>query len=193
MAIHESTTISGQVRTGRYVIVQINNGGDYLNLKEVKAFGEVQINASFHSHPYLLMMQWCGHHRTFVGAELLQPFSAALSSEYLGFPATKCIDGDTEGPAKEGNMCHSKEPGEPSPWLAIDYGVSVTVERVEIFTREDCCGNRIRNVHVRVSNELPSSGSQMFSGDSLLGFFAGGAADGQHIIVSGKNEHLFYW
>ena len=49
MAIHESTTISGQVRTGRYVIVQINNGGDYLNLKEVKAFGEVQIDASSHS------------------------------------------------------------------------------------------------------------------------------------------------
>ena len=90
-------------------------------------------------------------------------------------------------------MCHSKEPGEPSPWLAIDYGVSVTVERVEIFTREDCCGHRIRNVNVRISNELPSSGSQMFSGGSLLGFFAGPAVDGQPIIMSGKNEHLFYW
>ena len=57
MVIYEHTTISGQVRTGRYVIVQINTGGDYLNLKEVKAFGEVQINASSHSDPYLLIQQ----------------------------------------------------------------------------------------------------------------------------------------
>ena len=83
-------------------------------------------------------------------------------------------------------MCHSKEPGEPSPWLAIDYGVSVTVARVEIFTREDCCGHRIRNVNVRVSNELPSSASQMFSGGSFLGHFAGPATNGQRINITGR-------
>ena len=108
------------------------------------------------------------------------------------YPAEKCIDGDTEtdvaadgGPKNDGNMCHTQEPGERSPWLAIDYGAAVTVKRVEIFNRGDCCGNRTNNVDVRVANEVPTSASQMFSGGSLLGHFAGPGTDGQHIIITG--------
>jgi len=80
-------------------------------------------------------------------------------------------------------MCHTHN--ERAPWLAIDYGSTVTVKRVEIFNREGCCGDRTKNVDVRVSNELPTSGSQMFSGGFLLGHFAGPGIDGQHIVVSG--------
>ena len=123
--------------------------------------------------------------QVFAGAELLQPITATLSSQHGVFPATKCIDGDTEGPAKEGNMCHDDDPYERAPWLAIDYGTSVTVKRVEIFNRDDCCGDRTKNVDVRVADELPTSASQMFSGGSLLGQFAGPATNGQHIIISG--------
>ena len=32
--------IPGQAISGRYVIVQMDNGNDALNLKEVKAFGD---------------------------------------------------------------------------------------------------------------------------------------------------------
>ena len=31
--------VSGQEASGRYVVVQMDNGGDQLNLREVKAFG----------------------------------------------------------------------------------------------------------------------------------------------------------
>ena len=79
-------------------------------------------------------------------------------------------------------MCHTEF--EPAPWLAIDYGTSVTVRRVEIFNR-DGFGDRTRNVDVCISNELPSTGSLMFSGGSLLGRFTGPAADGQKITISG--------
>ena len=88
-------------------------------------------------------------------------------------------------------MCHSLV-SQPCPWLAIDYNTRVTVQRVDIFNR-DTHGDRAKNVDVRVSDELPTSANEMFSGGSLLGFFAGPAADGQHIIMSGNNEHLFYW
>ena len=81
------------------------------------------------------------------------------------------------------NMCHTKN--EPSPWLAIDYGTPVTVNRVEIFNREDCCGDRTKNIDVRVSNELPTSASEMFTGGSLLGHFAGPATNGQRINITG--------
>ena len=81
-------------------------------------------------------------------------------------------------------MCHTEV--EPAPWLAIDYGTSVTVRRVEIFNR-DGFGDRTRNVDVRISNELPSTGALMFSGGSLLGHFTGPAADGQKITISGQD------
>ena len=115
-------------------------------------------------------------YKIFTGAELLHPITATLSSQYGDFEATNCID-NTE------NMCHSE--GEHTPWLAIDYGTSVLVKRVEIFNREDCCGERTKNVEVRISNELPTSASQMFTGGSFLGRFAGPATNGQHIIISG--------
>ena len=100
------------------------------------------------------------------------------------FPAVKCIDGDTEGHSLvDRNMCHTQN--EPSPWLAIDYGTTVTVTKVEIFNREACCGESTKNVDVRVSNELPTSANEMFSGGSLLGHFAGPGKNGQHIIITG--------
>jgi len=156
--------ITGQAMSGRYVIVQIDNGeGLPLSLREVRAFG--------------------------VKGELLQPFTASMSSKYDGqiYGPAKCIDGDTKTPSilfSGGNMCVTR--GDPSPWLAIDYGVTVTVSRVEIFNREDCCGARTRKVDVRVSNELPTSASAMFSGGSLLGHFAGPGRNGEHIIVTGQ-------
>ena len=101
------------------------------------------------------------------------------------FPAAKCIDGDTEGHSfHDRNMCHTN--GEPSPWLAIDYGTTVTVKTVEIFNRDGCCGDRTKNVDVRVSNELPTSDNQMFSGGSLLGHFTGPGTNGQLITITGE-------
>ena len=88
-------------------------------------------------------------------------------------------------------MCHTKgQSHEKSPWLAIDYGTSVTVERVKIFNRDDCCGDRTRNVEVRISNELPTSSSQMFSGGSLLGTFPGPATNAQNFEISGEKGFL---
>jgi len=154
--------------SGRYVIVQMDNGEDsVLNLKEVMAFWQK-------------------------GLELLQPVTAIQSSTEGDYPAEKCIDGVTTygdadtGQTNDGNMCHTQEPGERSPWLAIDYGTPVTVKRVEIFNRGDCCGWRTNNVDVRVANELPTSANQMFFGGSLLGHFAGPATDGEHIIITGE-------
>ena len=81
-------------------------------------------------------------------------------------------------------MCHTQP--EPSPWLAIDYGTTVAVKRVDIFNRGDCCGDRTKSVDVRVSNVLPSTASQMFSGGSLLGHFAGPGTNRQQIIITGS-------
>ena len=83
-------------------------------------------------------------------------------------------------------MCHSGD-SEQSPWLAIDYGISVKVERVEIFNRDDCCGDRTRHVDVLISNHLPTT-FRMFSSSFLhFGHFVGPATNGQQIIISGED------
>ena len=86
-------------------------------------------------------------------------------------------------------MCLSES--EQSPWLAIDYDSTVTVKRVEIHNRW-VFGERTRDVYVRISNELPTpSSSQMFSGGSLLGYFAGPGSDGQLITIRGNIVQTF--
>ena len=119
--------------------------------------------------------------------------TATLSSTLrAGFGAGNCIDGDTETiHPGENAMCHTKN--DATPWIAVDYGTSVIVERVEIFNRRDCCGDRTRNVDVRISDQLPTSGDQMFSGGSLLGHFAGPGTKGQHIIISGQKLLLNHY
>ena len=47
----------------------------------------------------------------------------------------------------------------PFPWLALHFGSKVRVDRVEIWNRRDCCGHRLRNFEVRVTDALPSSGA----------------------------------
>ena len=46
----------------------------------------------------------------------------------------------------------------PFPWLAIYLGSKARVDRVEIWNRRNCCGDRLRNFEVRVTDSLPSSG-----------------------------------
>ena len=108
----------------------------------------------------------------------LEPVTVTQSTTHESDEAAYCIDGDTGG-----RFCATHN--EPSPWIAIDYGTRVIVERVEIFNRNGY-GERARNVDVRISDELPTSAEHMFSGGTLLGHFAGPGTDGQHIIISGQ-------
>ena len=100
----------------------------------------------------------------------------------------RCIDGDV-GPDKRGkkfSFCHTKK--EPHPWLAIDYGKRVNVERVDIFNRRGKWGKRTEKVEVRISDQLPTSSKEKFSGGTLLGTFEGTGGNPQHIVVSGEEE-----
>ena len=130
---------------------------------------------------------------TGVNSPLLEPVTATQSSTLDDrFIALNCIDGGTGGSDRGGDqvvdLCQTEE--EEAPWIAVDYGRTVTVDRVEIFNRVACCGERTMNVDVRISDELPTSGSEMFSGGNLLGHFPGAASNGQHIIIRGEKQLL---
>ena len=112
----------------------------------------------------------------------LEPVTAILSSTWdESHAASYCINGDTQN----GRVCSSQN--ENAPWFAIDFGTEVMIERVEIFnTFGHANGARTRNVEIRISDELPTSGDEMFSGGTLLGHFAGPGTSEQHIIIPGQ-------
>ena len=111
--------------------------------------------------------------------------SSTLSSTGHGLGAAYCIDGNTK------TNCHTNN-NHHYPWLTLDFGKSFAINRVDIFNRVGCCGEGTKNVEVRVSEELPTSADQKFSGGSLLGTFPGPGTNGQHIVISGGNlEKIF--
>ena len=147
--------------------------------------------ASFYFHTFLICTDMYRSCFAFaVSVVELEPSTATLSSTHNDgqagkWVAGKCIDGNTDpGPWNNKSVCMTKS-GDATPWIAIDYGARVTVERVGVFNRE-LNGDRTRNVDVRISDELPTSGDHMFSGGTLLGHFAGPGRTRQHIIISGQ-------
>ena len=74
---------------------------------------------------------------------------------------------------------------ERAPWLAISFDENVvSIETVVLINRKNCCGERTKNVEIRLANELPPKpGNQMFSGGELLGTFKGPGTDGQRIEI----------
>merc|ERR1712179_19973 len=112
---------------------------------------------------------------------LLEPMTASLSSEpnpHRG--ADKCIDEIEK--EDEYNFCLTKS--ESAPWIGIDYGATVNVQEVIIYRCGGGCGERIIDVTVRISDELPTSSKRMFSGGTLLGRFRGRSHE--TIRISGK-------
>ena len=110
-----------------------------------------------------------------------------MSSTYHeGNGPDKCIDGITDGPdSHPGDLCHTSL--EPTPWLSMDFRNKsrVSLETVLLYNRMDSSANgaRAKNVEIRISDELPTSGTTMFPGGHLLGTFAGPGTSGQQIEI----------
>ena len=53
-------------------------------------------------------------------------------------------------------MCHTKQ--ERNPFLVVEYDNPVKVSEVKIYNRADCCGERLKNLHVIVTDQYPKVG-----------------------------------
>ena len=133
---------------------------------------------------------------TLPGQEQLTPVAASMSSTYKSssgiiYKAELCINGKDDGKdqdKKNPDMCHSKQ--DPVPWIALDFGeeMQVSVGKVVIVNRIDCCHARTKNLEVRLTNELPADGKSLFTGGQLLGTFDGPGTKGQKITINVKVE-----
>ena len=123
----------------------------------------------------------------------LRPSAASLSSDpYIifkwgKFTADKCIDGIINYKQRdEYDLCQTEE--QLAPWLSLDFGekAKVAVERVFLYSRHDNYYHRTRNVTIRISDELPTTGEEEFTGGELLGTFEGPATRKQTVKIVSK-------
>jgi hypothetical protein len=124
-----STTIVTSGAQGRYVRVQLSSG-NYLSLAEVQVFG------TFAAIP-----------------NLAQGKAAIQSSTFPGYPtaaASSAVDGNTDGNFFDGSVTATDL--DPYSWWQVDLGASAAISSIVIWNRTDCCGSRLNDYWVFVSD-----------------------------------------
>jgi hypothetical protein len=114
--------------SGQYVRIQLS-GTDYLSLAEVQVFGTAGVNPDTNRA---------------LGK------TATQSSTYATAVAARAVDGNTDGIFGDNSL--SSSTSEANAWWQVDLGTSATVDTVVIWNRTDCCGDRLGDYWVFVSN-----------------------------------------
>ncbi len=79
--------------------------------------------------------------------------TATQSSTLSGFStavASSAVDGNTDGNFFDGSVSHTND--DPNAWWEVDLGYSTTVSSIVIWNRTDCCGSRLSDYWVFVSD-----------------------------------------
>jgi hypothetical protein len=80
---------------------------------------------------------------------------AATQSSTVG-PASRAVDGNTDGNYFNGSVAHTG--ADPYAWWQVDLGASYAISAVTLWNRTDCCGDRLSDYWVFVSDTPYSSG-----------------------------------
>jgi hypothetical protein len=123
-------SIIAPVAQGRYVRVQLT-GANYLSLAEVQVLGVPAV----------------------VNPNLAQGKGATQSSTLPGTPtaaASSAVDGNTDGNFFDGSVTATNL--DANAWWQVDLGASATVNSVTVWNRTDCCGARLNDYWVFISD-----------------------------------------
>jgi hypothetical protein len=129
IAPNPSTTITFNGVQGQYVRVQLT-GTDFLSLAEVQVFGTGGAPAP-----------------TNVALGKLTSQSSTLPGS--SGPAV-AVDGNTDGNFFDGSVTHTNL--DTNAWWQVDLGGSSTVNSITLWNRTDCCGDRLSDYWVFVSD-----------------------------------------
>jgi len=73
------------------------------------------------------------------------------SSTYQGGLASRAVDGNDHGVFSRGSVSHTGR--DTGAWWEVDLGESAEITEVVLWNRTDCCGDRLSDFHVLVSDE----------------------------------------
>jgi hypothetical protein len=83
--------------------------------------------------------------------------AATQSTTAYDSPASRAVDGDTNGAWGSGSVTHTD--AEVHPWWQTDLGATYSIDEVALWNRTDCCSERLGDYYVLVSDEPFVSGS----------------------------------
>ena len=114
---------------------------------------------------------------------------ASQSSTYGLGVASIAVDGDLTGSSPwSADLQHTQE--ELQPWWQVDLNTFADLDSIKIYNRTNCCGNRLRNFYVFVSETPFAGGSTLESlladGDIWNTSFPGVAGDSLVIPLTGN-------
>ena len=67
--------------------------------------------------------------------------------------AENAVDGNTDGILSNGSVTHTQpNPKGTVPWLDVDLGEEKKISGIVLWNRTDCCGSRLSNYWIFVSN-----------------------------------------
>jgi hypothetical protein len=75
---------------------------------------------------------------------------AGQSSDAFGAPASRVVDGDTNGVFLNNSVNHTNQ--ELNAWWQTDLGASTTISTLNVWNRTDCCSERLDDFWVFVSD-----------------------------------------
>jgi hypothetical protein len=81
--------------------------------------------------------------------------SATQVSTYSTAVASRAVDGNTNGNYNNNSVTHTL--GGNQDWWQVDLGSSYALETIKLWNRTDCCGDRLSNFYVFVSDQPFSS------------------------------------
>ena len=70
---------------------------------------------------------------------------------YPGSDASRAVDGNTDGNFYDGSVAHTGYV--PNAWWQVDLGAPAVINSLMIWNRTDCCGSRLSDYWVFVSND----------------------------------------
>jgi YVTN family beta-propeller protein len=83
------------------------------------------------------------------GENLAEGKTATQSTTGYGGAPSRAVDGNTDG--TYGNRSVTATTDQNEPWWQVDLGEQVSIGRIKLFNRRDCCSRRLSHFYVFVS------------------------------------------
>jgi F5/8 type C domain-containing protein len=94
--------------------------------------------------------------------------TATQSSTNFSAPASRAVDGNTDGNFSNGSVTHTQV--ENQAWWHVDLGSVQSIGRIDVFNRTDCCGSALTNFYVFVS-DVPFTSTDVTATQNQSGVF----------------------
>ncbi|XP_065061134.1 uncharacterized protein LOC135688284 [Rhopilema esculentum] len=79
--------------------------------------------------------------------------STSQSSTYAPYSSANAVDGGRTGVWNSGSFSRCMHTGQQRPWWSVDFAGNAVVYSVTIYSRTDCCFERVSGLHVKLGNK----------------------------------------